>query len=180
MRKFPVGLIVAGLLAASSAQAQRSLFDQAPVDPSGGFTPAAPAPSPALTPPPSAAQPPARAATPQPSRAPVSTEAPAASAEPIVRTRPRRAAKPKPKVPQPAGALTFANGSTSIITAIVIEAEGNSINYAKELAPDGKAVVKLPRLKGCTVSVTTTYGTDAPNLPSEVDICRDKIVKLTD
>jgi hypothetical protein len=126
---------------ATAAQAQQSLFDQKPADPSGG---------------------PAATAAP--------AGAPPAPAQP----------KPKPRGPHAARALTIVNASTATVTGVEITGESKTVKWDKPIAAQAKAIVKLPRLKACTVSVVAKFEGEGQGNPGEVDICKEKTVRLTD
>jgi hypothetical protein len=111
---------------------------------------------------------------PQPS---VPAAAPAAApAAPADATKP----KPKPRGPQPARALTIVNAGASTITRVEVTGEAKVVTWEKPLAAKAKAVVRLPAQKACTVTVVATVQGEAPGAPGEVDICKEKQVRLTD
>jgi hypothetical protein len=143
-------------LLASPAGAQQSLFSQTPANPQAGFEPAAPA-APAAAAPPAAAMAPA-------------ADAPAAAPRP----------RPKPRGPQAARAITIVNASTAVIASVAITAGDKSVNWAKPIASQAKAVIKLPAIKGCTISLLATYEGEGAGNPGDVDVCKDKTVRLTD
>jgi hypothetical protein len=95
---------------------------------------------------------------------------------------PPEAAKPKPKPrgPQPARALTIVNAGASTITKVEVTGEAKVVTWEKPLAAKAKAVVRLPAQKACTVTVIATVQGEAPGAPGEIDICKEKQVRLTD
>ena len=100
------------------------------------------------------------------------TDAPAAPAKP----RGKRAAAPKP-----AAAVTVTNASAHTATRIVITGGGQeTATVSKPLAPKAKTVVKLPKLKGCTVAVQATYESEGLVDVGEFDVCKDKTIRFTD
>ena len=100
------------------------------------------------------------------------TEAPAAPAKP----RAKRAAAPKP-----AAAVTVTNASTHTATNIVITGEDEkTATISKPLAPKAKTVVKLPKLKGCTVAVQATFESEGLVEVGEFDVCKEKTIRFTD
>ncbi|HEX8165098.1 MAG TPA: hypothetical protein VF601_04830 [Beijerinckiaceae bacterium] len=114
----------------------------------------------------------ADAAVAQAPPAPAGTEAPAAPAKP----RAKRAAAPKP-----AAAVTVTNASTHTATRIVITGDDDqTATVSKPLAPKAKAVVKLPKLKGCTVSVQATFESEGLVDVGEFDVCKEKTIRFTD
>jgi hypothetical protein len=88
--------------------------------------------------------------------------------------------KPKPRGPQPARALTIVNAGASTITKVEVTGEAKVVTWEKPLAAKAKAVVRLPAQKACTVTVIATVQGEPPGAPGEVDICREKQVRLTD
>jgi hypothetical protein len=99
-------------------------------------------------------------------------DAPAAPAKP----RAKRAAAPKP-----ASAVTVTNASTHTATRIVMTGEDEqAATVSKPLAPKAKAVVKLPKLKGCTVAVQATFESEGLVDVGEFDVCKDKTIRFTD
>jgi hypothetical protein len=88
--------------------------------------------------------------------------------------------RPKPRGPQPARALTIVNAGTSTITKVEVTGESKTVTWSKPLAANAKAVVKLAPQKACTVSVVATVQGEAAGAPGEVDICKEKQVRLTD
>jgi hypothetical protein len=104
--------------------------------------------------------------------APAATAAPEAAAP----AKP----KPKPRGPHPARALTIVNAGTSTIAKVEVTGESKTVTWSKPLAAKAKAVVKLAPQKACTVSVVATVEGEAAGAPGEVDICKEKQVRLTD
>jgi hypothetical protein len=169
MRNVMASACAALVLLGSAAQAQQSLFSQTPANPSTGFAPAPAAP---------AAAPPSYNAAPRAAAAPVAAE-PAVDEAPVA-AAPRPRPKPKPKGPQPARAVTVINASTGTVTGLVITAGEKTVTWAKPIGSQAKAVVKLPVIKGCTISVLATFAGEGAGNPGEVDICKDKTIRLTD
>lgn len=167
-RRHLYGLLGASLMAASSpAIAQRSLFDQ-PVDQPA--TPAQGAPAPAA-PAPKAPAPRTAAA---PKAAAPAGDAPAGEAP--AKPKPRR----KPQGPVPARILTITNASASTLTALDVSQDGKGAKLAKPLKAKGKASLKLPPFKACEATVAYSFEGTAQPISSEIDICKDKTLRLTD
>ena len=106
--------------------------------------------------------------------APAPAEAPAA-ADP--------AAAPKPKLrPKPSGpSLTIVNARDTAATQVAVTAGDKTFRTSKPLAPKARTVMKLPRMKGCTVMVAAAYaGDDELTEVGEVNVCKEKSVRLTD
>jgi hypothetical protein len=103
--------------------------------------------------------------------------APGAAAAP---TAAAPAAKPKKRGPSPASAVIVTNASTHTATAVTITGEGNDAKVSKPLKPKAKTTVKLPKLKGCMVSVAATFEGEAQADLGEFDVCKDKNIRFTD
>lgn len=144
---------------AGPAAAQRSLFDQPVAEPASPGTPAQATP----------ATPAAAPATP-PAGAPA-TEAPAKA-----KPKPR----PRPKGPVPARVLTISNASAATLAALEVSADGKSAKLARPVKAKGKAALKLPAFKSCQVAVSYSFEGAAQPASSEVDICKEKTIRLTD
>src|SRR3954453_5082848 len=67
------------------------------------------------------------------------------------------APKPKPKQEGPPRAVTVVNASTKAVTEVAITAGDKTPSAAKALAPKARTAVKLPKMKGCTVSVAASF-----------------------
>jgi hypothetical protein len=103
--------------------------------------------------------------------------APAAAAAPAA-TAP--AAKPRKRGPTPASAVVVTNASKNTATDVTITAEGKDAKLTKPLKPKAKASVKLPRLKGCIVTVTATFEGEGQAEAGEFDVCKDRNIRFTD
>jgi hypothetical protein len=120
----------------------------------------APAPAPAAAAPPAAAG-----------------AAPSAAAAP---TEAAPAAKPKKRGPTPASTVVVTNASKNIATEVTITGEGKDARLTKPLKPMAKASVKLPKLKGCIVTVAATFEGEGHVEAGEFDVCKDKSIRFTD
>ena len=103
--------------------------------------------------------------------------APAAAAAPAA-TAP--AAKPRKRGPTPASAVVVTNASKNTATDVTITGEGKDAKLTKPLKPNAKASVKLPRLKGCIVTVAATFEGEGQVEAGEFDVCKDKNIRFTD
>jgi hypothetical protein len=90
------------------------------------------------------------------------------------------AAKPKPKQKGPPGAVTVVNASAKTVTGVVITAGNKTATLSKPLAPKGRTAVKLPKLKGCTVSVAATFEGGSKSDADAFDVCKEKLIRFTD
>lgn len=111
----------------------------------------------------------------EPTAEPPAAAAPAPAAEER-KARPR----PRPRGPVPARALAVQNDSQNTLTSLEVSGDGKSARLAKPLKPKGRTTLRLPAMKGCTVSVAAAFdGTGEPQT-TELDICKDKSVRFTD
>ena len=102
-------------------------------------------------------------------------EAQPAAAEP--------AAAPVKKVVKrkgPPAAVTVVNASAHTATQVVITGEEKTATLSKPLAPKARAAVKLPKLKGCLVSVMATFEREGQADAGEFNICKEKSIRFTD
>src|SRR3954470_1285094 len=90
------------------------------------------------------------------------------------------APKPKPKQKGPPGAITVVNASTKAVTEVAITAEDKTASLSKPLAPKARTAVKLPKMKGCTVSVAATFEGGGKSDADAFDVCREKLIRFTD
>ena len=90
------------------------------------------------------------------------------------------AAAPKPKQKGPPGAVTVINASAKTVTGVVITAGDKTATLSKPLAPKGRTAVKLPKLKGCTVSVAATFDGGSKSGADAFDVCKEKLIRFTD
>jgi hypothetical protein len=114
---------------------------------------------------------------PAPAPSAAGTAAPAGAAAPAA-TAP--AAKPRKRGPTPASAVVVTNASKNTATDVTITGEGKDAKLTKPLKPNAKASVKLPRLKGCIVTVAATFEGEGQVEAGEFDVCKDKNIRFTD
>jgi hypothetical protein len=90
------------------------------------------------------------------------------------------ATAPKPKQKGPPGAVTVVNASAKTVTEVAITAGDKTATLSKPLAPKGRTAVKLPMLKGCTVSVAATFDGGSKSGADAFDVCKEKLIRFTD
>ena len=90
------------------------------------------------------------------------------------------AAAPKPKQKGPPGAVTVVNASAKTVTEVAITAGDKTATLSKPLAPKERTAVKLPKLKGCTVSVAATFDGGSKSGADAFDVCKEKLIRFTD
>lgn len=111
---------------------------------------------------------------------PVQAPAPAAPAQ-AAPDAPKRKPKPrKPRGPVPARSIAISNASPNVLSGLEVSGDGKSARLSKPVAPQKKAVLKLPAFKSCTVSVSATFEGQAASEASELDICKEKSIRFTE
>src|SRR4051812_43424747 len=93
-------------------------------------------------------------------------------------TEPRAVTKP-PK-PRAATALTVVNGREIPATTITVMAGAKAVSHAEPLAPNAKVTLKLPKMTGCLVAVAVTFEEGSVSDGGDIDVCKVKLVRLTD
>ena len=93
---------------------------------------------------------------------------------------PARAKKPSTSNPQAPSVVTLANASTKTAVMVIITTEDSTASTSKPLAPKARTTLKLPKLQGCTVSVTASFEGGGQVEVGEFDICKDKTIRFTD
>jgi hypothetical protein len=110
----------------------------------------------------------------------ISTSRAAAPVTPAASPLPERRGTAQPTKPRAATTLTVVNGSEVPATTITITGEAKAVSYAGPLAPKAQATLKLPTMTGCLVRVEATFAGGSVSDGSPVDVCRVKLVRLTD
>ena len=90
------------------------------------------------------------------------------------------APKAKPKQKGPPGTITVVNASTKAVTEVAITAGDKTASLSKPLAPKARAAVKLPKMKGCTVSVAATFEGGGRSDADAFNVCQEKLIRFTD
>ena len=90
------------------------------------------------------------------------------------------APKPKPKRKGPPGAVTVVNASAKTVTGVVITAGDKTTTLSKPLAPKARASIKLPKMKGCTVSVAATFEGGGKSDTDAFNVCKEKLIRFTE
>jgi len=86
----------------------------------------------------------------------------------------------KPKQKGPPGSVTVVNASAKTVTEVVLTAGDQTATLPKPLAPKGRTALKLPKLKGCTVSVAATFEGGGRSDADAFDVCQEKLIRFTD
>lgn len=85
-----------------------------------------------------------------------------------------------PSKPKPASAVVITNARDVPATDVAIGANGQTVRLAKPLAAKAKATLRLPKMAGCMVVVAAVFENEATSEPSELDVCKDRTIRLTD
>src|SRR5215204_3928207 len=93
-------------------------------------------------------------------------------------TEPRAVTKP-PK-PRAATAVTIVNGREIPAMTLTVMADAKTVGHAEPLAPNAKVSLKLPKMKGCLVTVAATFEGGSVSDGGDIDVCKVKLVRLTD
>src|SRR3954452_2441608 len=90
------------------------------------------------------------------------------------------APKPSPKQKRPPRAVTVVNASAKTVTGVIITAGDRTATLSKPLAPKARASVKLPTMKGCTVSVAATFEDGGKSDTDAFNVCQEKLIRFTE
>lgn len=96
------------------------------------------------------------------------------------RTARKRVATTKPAKPRAATTVTVVNGREITATNITVLAGGKPVSHGGPLGPKAQATLKLSRMPGCHVTVSATFDGGSVSDGSAIDLCRVKLVRLTD
>ena len=115
-----------------------------------------------------------------PSAPPEAGPAPAAPGASPDAAAPKPKPKPKPAGPTPAQALTVVNASPNTALDVIVTADEQTARLGKPLAPKAQASLKLPKLKGCTVSVAASFEGGGRSDADAFNVCKEKLIRFTD
>ncbi len=90
------------------------------------------------------------------------------------------APKPTPQRKGPPGAVTVVNASAKTVTRVVITAGDKTTTLSKPLGPKARASIKVPKMKGCTVSVAATFEGGGKSDTDAFDVCKEKQIRFTE
>jgi hypothetical protein len=85
-----------------------------------------------------------------------------------------------PTKPKPVSAVVITNTREVPATDVAIGANGQTVRLARPLAPRKQATLRLPKMTGCMVVVAAVFEDTAMSEPSELDVCKDRTIRLTD
>jgi hypothetical protein len=81
---------------------------------------------------------------------------------------------------KPATAVSITNARAVPAVEVVIGASGKTVGLSKPLAPNAKTTLKLPKVTGCTVSVSATFEDESVVELDDFDVCKEKTIRFTD
>jgi len=76
--------------------------------------------------------------------------------------------------------VAVVNGRDIPATTITVTAGGKAVSQAGPLAPNAKATLKLPKMKGCLITVAATFEGGSVSDGGTIDVCKVRLVRLTD
>ena len=93
----------------------------------------------------------------------------------------QQAPKAKP-LPKNASEIVIINARPATVTGLELaNAEGKKVVALKKpIEANKKATLRLPKKAGCTFVVNVAYSDDAEFEETQVNLCADKTVRLTD
>ena len=81
---------------------------------------------------------------------------------------------------KPASALSITNARAVSAIEVVVGAGDKTVGLSKPLAPKAKTTLKLPKMTGCTVSVSATFEDESVVEMDDFDVCQEKTIRFTD
>jgi hypothetical protein len=76
--------------------------------------------------------------------------------------------------------LTLVNARGVAATQVAAEVSGRVVTLPKPLAPNARAVLRLPRGGGCLIDLSVTFEDGEITEVEDHDVCQDKSLRLTD
>jgi hypothetical protein len=61
-----------------------------------------------------------------------------------------------------------------------VRSDTKAVRHAGPLAPKAQATVRLPEMKGCVVTIAATFEGGSVADGRAIDVCKVKLVRLTD
>ena len=104
----------------------------------------------------------------------------AAPVTPSTTPAPERRVAAKPPKPRAATAVTIVNGREIPTMTLTVMADAKTVSHSKPLAPNAKVSLKLPKMKGCLVTVAATFEGGSVSDGGDINVCKVKLVRLTD
>jgi len=94
--------------------------------------------------------------------------------------KPRPRPQPKPQGPQPAQTLSVANASANTALDVIVTGENQTARLGKPLGPKAQATLRLPKLKGCVVSVQAIFKGGGFVEVNDFDVCKENSIRFTE
>ena len=91
-----------------------------------------------------------------------------------------RVIKAKMSKPRAVATLRVVNRSVVSVAAVAIQAQAKVVSQSGPLAPRAEALLKLPTVTNCRVTIAMAGEGGALSDLGEVDVCNVKVVHLTD
>src|SRR3712207_3569441 len=85
-----------------------------------------------------------------------------------------------PTKPKTVSAVVITNSRGVQATDVAVGANGKTVRLSKPLGPKAQATLRLPKMAGCMVVVAAVFEDEVTSEPSELDVCKDRTIRLTD
>lgn len=86
--------------------------------------------------------------------------------------------------PMPPAVVTVSNARTIPLTSLEIVTSGEPrrvvASLARPLAPGGTVGLRLSRPAGCSYTVQARFDDSTHSEPAAMDLCKDKVIRLTE
>ena len=86
-------------------------------------------------------------------------------------------AQPKPK---PATSIQITNARPVAATQVEVSAGEETVRLSKPLAPKARTTLQLPKMTGCTVTISAEFEDESIVELGEVDVCKEKTIRFVD
>jgi hypothetical protein len=83
---------------------------------------------------------------------------------------------PKPNQIRPAATLMVVNGRAVPVTRVTLMQGRRAVKRSGPLPPNAKVTLKLPNLRGCIVTVVTTFRGGAVSRVGKLNVCKERIL----
>jgi hypothetical protein len=91
-----------------------------------------------------------------------------------------RAAKTQAARPSVRPALILLNARESPVVSVTVTAGDTTVRQTRLVGPNGRATVTLPKTSGCAVAIEAVYEDGGASEVRSIDVCKVKLVRLTD
>ena len=76
--------------------------------------------------------------------------------------------------------MTIINKRKTAVATVTLTAEAKTVRHAGPLAPNAQVRLKLPKMKGCLVTVAAASQGGKVSKLGDVDVCKERLVRLTE